>query len=444
MIPIQNKELHINSPVNNVLTIEFPLNSNISPITAENIVSESMEIYQAIYDGSGLRFGGCISSEFDIDLFNTMGTNGRIFDSTLEGEWIAVKLTMQALTPLFPSAALYPSNSLYPGHRIVSDEILLFAGKIDNVTTDRNNKHKKHIKAYDLMKTLLETDCTDIIYNGFIHAGTTYHFSALFEVLLENKEIPFVRGSFFDEVYVPNDSTKTIANRNILNNEWDYLQANPTIGSMLRYMSELAGVFCVVEPTDEPVQGDLEQSQQDCLGLVKFISLGSTAETYSRYDSFYDGDGAAVGGYSHLIFNNHYSYSSSSSYSTYKKSAYALDSNFDPDYDTRKDYNLYDNPLIWDNLAGSSNSELASFARSSGIHARFSKSIPAIELTAPGRPWVEVGDKIVIDVIETNPDGSYIYDENDQLVIDQIESYVLSKRTKGIIALSDTITVRGD
>jgi hypothetical protein len=400
-----------------------------------------MEIYQAICDSNGLRFGGCISSEFDIDIFNTFE---RSFDSSLEGEWIAVKMTMQALTPLYPSTTLYPSESLYPGHRRVSDEILLFAGKIDSVTTDRNNKHRKHIKAYDLMKDLLETDCTDIIYNGFIHAGLTYRFSALFEVLLENNSYPFERGSFFDESYDPNDSSKTLAGRNIYNTEWDYLSEKPTIGSVLRYMCEVNGLFCVIKPTDSAVQGDLEQPQSKYLGLIQFITYGADTETYNRYESFYDGDGAVVGRYSHLEFNNHYSYSSSDYNSSYKKSAYALDRNFDPDVDFRKDYSLYDNPLIWDILPGSSNSDLANYSRSTGIHDRFSKSIRAIELSAPGRPWVEVGDRILINVIRTNPDGSYVYDENDRLVIDQVESYVFSKRTKGIIALSDTISVKGE
>lgn len=442
MISIQNKELHINSPVNNILTIAFPLNDDIDTITSENIESESMEIYQAVYDGSGLKFGGCISSEFDVDVFNTAE---RSFDTSLEGEWIAVKMNMQALTPLYPSDTLYPSTSLYPGHTIVSDEILLFAGKIDSVTTDRNNKHKKHIKAYDLMKDLLEKDCTDIIYNGFIHSQVTYHFYALFEVLLANNSYPYERGTFFDEVYDPNDLTKTLANRNILNDKWDYLQESPTIGSVLRYMSEAAGVFCVVKPTDDAVQGDLENDQNKYLGLISFITYGTAAETYSRYESFYDGDGATVGGYNHLIFNNHYSYPSSSSQTDpwYKKSTYALYQNYDPDTDPRKDYSLYHNPLIWDNVAGSSNSELALFARSTGIHARFSKAVPAVELVAPGRPWVEVGDKIIVNVIRTNPDGSYVYNNN-QLVVDQVVSWVLSKRTKGIIALSDTITVRGE
>lgn len=51
------------------IIISFPNNPDMTDITGENIVSESLKYEEAICD-SNFKFGGCISSKFEISLLN--------------------------------------------------------------------------------------------------------------------------------------------------------------------------------------------------------------------------------------------------------------------------------------------------------------------------------------------------------------------------------------
>jgi hypothetical protein len=73
----------INDLIRNELIITFPDN-DAEPITEENIAFESMSLKRSICDSEALIFGGCIASEFSIDLINT---GSRSFSEGLGFPW---------------------------------------------------------------------------------------------------------------------------------------------------------------------------------------------------------------------------------------------------------------------------------------------------------------------------------------------------------------------
>lgn len=107
-----HKKQAIENLIENTLTIIFP-DGDFEDITEANIASESMSLKQSICDESKLRFGGCIASEFDIDLVNSAD---RTFTADLVGKWISVKLTQRFHSGenLLPSEKLFPSVHIFP------------------------------------------------------------------------------------------------------------------------------------------------------------------------------------------------------------------------------------------------------------------------------------------------------------------------------------------
>ena len=446
MIDFQDKELFLDNTMNKEVMISFPLD-DMDPITSSNILSESMEMTQAICDSPGMVFGGCISSEFSIDIFNTAS---RSFDGSLKGKWIAVRLTLTTARAVYPSSTLFPSSDLFPGKG--AESILIFAGKIDEVKSDWNNKNIKRIVAYDLMKDLLEEDCTNKINRCYSFAQNSYSLGTLLNVMIEDLNsdvsasdinarhtpVPCRFGKYFDMRY---SGAKTLSDRNVYNENWDFERDNPTTGSIIRYICEIAGLFCVIKPTDT--------AQYGYLGTVAFISLGrgeylsgnsfpdEQIEIYESYENLYEEDDGQVGNYTSVMFRG---YTGNENL----KHGYAIPE-ADEQYPTKR-YDFSNNPLIWDTTSSGTDSDLIAHAQSStsGIRDRFPRSVMAIELTAPGRPWVEVGDKIQIKVKRTEPDGQYALDGDGNIIIDTITTYVFQKRTSGILGLSDTITVRGE
>ena len=149
--------------IENILTISFP-DGEYPDITEKNIASESMSLTQSICDESKLKFGGCIASEFDIDLVNS---DDRIFTTDLVGKWISVKLTQRFPSgeKLLPSAKLFLGTSLLPGETVAAKEYYLFSGIIDSAKLDKNNRNKRHIVAYDALSMLYDIDATNKLFN---------------------------------------------------------------------------------------------------------------------------------------------------------------------------------------------------------------------------------------------------------------------------------------
>ena len=135
-------------------------------ITEENVVSESMRLTQSICDEDHLKFGGCIASEFSIDLLNT---DDRQFTQSLVGRWISVKLIRHTISnrPIYPSSTLYPSDNLYPGYEPDETTHYIFSGKIDSAKLNQNDMNVRTIIAYDALAILHATDTTNYVYERF-------------------------------------------------------------------------------------------------------------------------------------------------------------------------------------------------------------------------------------------------------------------------------------
>ena len=88
----------INNLIENTIEIYFADDPDpeATKITQSNIVSESMTLKQSVCDSETLTYGGCIASEFNIELLNTAD---RSFSSALTGKWISVKITQHYADP---------------------------------------------------------------------------------------------------------------------------------------------------------------------------------------------------------------------------------------------------------------------------------------------------------------------------------------------------------
>ena len=75
------KKQLLNDSLQREIIISFPDN-DIPDITGENIVSESLELTQAISDGKEFKLGGCIAGQLTVRVINV--------DTELNGKRIKV------------------------------------------------------------------------------------------------------------------------------------------------------------------------------------------------------------------------------------------------------------------------------------------------------------------------------------------------------------------
>ena len=135
------------------IVIRIP-DANIT-LTNEDIVSESLELKEAIESSENLSFQGCISSSLKIEVFT-------LVDDTLEGMWI--------------EADIKADNT---------ETIPLFRGYISEVTNQTHEEYTAVIRAYDALYKINNTDVTSW-YNSLTFPMTVQAF----------------RNSFFQQVGV--------------------------------------------------------------------------------------------------------------------------------------------------------------------------------------------------------------------------------------------------
>ena len=83
------------------LTITFPNNANLTPITNANIQEESMSLTGSLCSDSNLMLQGCISTQFNLTTFDydTDITGQDIIatlsvkDDSYKGEWVKEQIT---------------------------------------------------------------------------------------------------------------------------------------------------------------------------------------------------------------------------------------------------------------------------------------------------------------------------------------------------------------
>lgn len=159
------------------IVIRIP-DANIT-LTNEDIVSESLELKEAIESSENLSFQGCISSSLKIEVFT-------LVDDTLEGMWIEADIKADQ-----------------------TETIPLFRGYISEVTNQTHEEFTAVIRAYDALYKINKTDVTSW-YNSLTFPMTVRAF----------------RNSFFQRVgvtqvadYLTNDGVtiqKTIEDKVIM------------------------------------------------------------------------------------------------------------------------------------------------------------------------------------------------------------------------------------
>lgn len=142
MIALSDELKHslLNDSLKRDIIIRFP-NSQLQDITGSNIVSESLELTQAICDSKEFKLGGCIAAQFRIKVIN--------ISQELNNKRISVVMKQSYIKGLlFPSDSVFPSDSLICGFQKDEIEIPLFCGII-NSSKRQKNRAVKEIIAYD-------------------------------------------------------------------------------------------------------------------------------------------------------------------------------------------------------------------------------------------------------------------------------------------------------
>ena len=113
------KKQLLNDSLQRELVISFP-DDDIPDITSSSIVSESLELKQAICDSKEFKLGGCIAGQLTIRVINV--------DVELNGKRIKVMMKQSYSKGLLvPSKTLYPGADLRCGYQVGTVEVQLTA-----------------------------------------------------------------------------------------------------------------------------------------------------------------------------------------------------------------------------------------------------------------------------------------------------------------------------
>lgn len=430
MIDFSDKDYVINgSLVRNELVITFP-DGDEETITETNMSSESMQLKQSICDEDRLKFGGCIASEFRIDLINT---DDRIFTSDLVGKWISVKLTQYYVgdSDILPAETIYPSSTVYPGKEVKSKEFYIFSGYIDSAKVDTNDENMRNVVAYDVFAKLYEQDATSTLMSvlkSTDEGGYKWIKNVLAMCVNEscNKvlDIPCDWGTYFNEVI--NEVEELTAGQYKVNND-DWLADNNTIsfGEIMKSVCEMLGLFGVIKPNGGK-------------GYFYLLKLRTSVERYLFYENLYVEEFVCAGYTEIQILNGNENRDDKILLYQFPQGS---------DTVTTKTYDLTNNALAWQDWDGSGSGTSADAHLISLLKgdtgSRFNHPhYSPLNATLNGRPWVEVGDRISIVSYVTNVDGSYVYKDGEPTT-KAVYTYALSRTLTGIQALTDKIEVKG-
>lgn len=425
-VPNTYKYNIINNLISNKLEITFP-DRNCQTITEDNIVSESMTLKQSICDESTLKFGGCIASEFDINIINT---SNRIFDNSLVGKWISVKLTQTFNGEmLYPTADLYPSNNLFPGENEESQEFYIFSGIIDSAKVDKSDRNIRNLVAYDVMSKLYEWDGTNRLFDLWKNYPKGYKLDNLLRLCFYSNEhmtVNFIDSGHFDEVINQAENTK-VGDFLTINKAWLENASTISYGQIIKNICEMLGLFGVIRPNSGK-------------GTFRFFALGNNEyypEVYDFYEQFYAEEFESTG-YTNI----------DTSIGGETRNAKIMD--FEPphvpDNAVQKIYDMTNNIIAWqedDGMGGAYEHKLNDLFRGNSGKRMYNCTYTPITATLDGRLWVEVGDKITLKTNKTDVYGNYVYDSSGNIITETVDTYVLSRTITGIQALTDTIETKG-
>lgn len=119
------------------LRIEFT--DGKTTINDDKIMLDTLELTSSICDEGELTFGGCISSQLTVSVFNV--------SDDLTNREIKVYITQDYINDLYPSDSLYASDNLYLGEQKQVD-VCIFTGTVISCKRQQN-RDIKDITAYD-------------------------------------------------------------------------------------------------------------------------------------------------------------------------------------------------------------------------------------------------------------------------------------------------------
>lgn len=427
----EEKQQIINNQIENTLTVYFV--DGTEAITEHNIASESMTLTQSICDESKLKFGGCIASEFSIDVINTADRTFALKD--LVGKEIYAVLTAKYVSSflVYPSSALYPLSSLVPGRKIESVDFVIFRGTIKSAKLDQNNQNKRHVVAYDVFADLYDLDFTNYLYSKWVKMGAITLVS-----LLSSELVPFINryynininGHGFRKI---NENANTYT---VCNDKWTKSDDKITAGQALSYIYEAIGCFGYLEYSSE------KYPTVEAVDLQKTEDTAKTEiEIYDTYISLYSEEYESEG-YQYARFSNNVD----------DKDSKTVDVDYTGEITSGKVYDFSDNIFLYQTTAigstvGGPDTVAHIMINTDGtkITAYKLKDCNYIPFTATvvGRPWNIAGHKIKIKQFKTDINGEYLLDENGDKVVTYFESYILSRTLSGIKSLTDKITTKG-
>ena len=423
-MPPKQREKIINELMYNTLEITFP-DHDEATITEDNIASESMTLKQAVCDENTLKFGGCIASEFNIDLVNTMD---RTFTSALVGKWISVKLTQTFPSGnyLLPSATLYPSADLFPGETIMSKEFWIFSGIIDSAEINKSDKNMRNVVAYDVMSKLFEWDATNYLYGLWKSYPNGYKIGDLFVICLNHNGhmvVTLSDSNYLNSVINEAENT-TVRDFKTMNKSWLENSDEISYGEILKNTCEMIGLFGVIQPNSDK-------------GVFTLKALTATGEIYDFYEDFHAEEFVSTG-YTEIDVSIG---GEDRNAKIMKFEPYHI-----PDGAISKIYDMTDNVIAWqeyDKTNGATVHRLNDLLNGAPGRRIYDCEYTPCTATLDGRLWREVGDRIKIRVNKTDVNGDYLYDEGDEIIYELVDTIILSRTITGIQALTDKIEAKG-
>lgn len=419
----ETKQNIINNSVDNTLIIYF---SDMTPaITENNIASESMTLTQSICDEAKLKFGGCIASEFSVDIINTVNRTFSVDD--LVGKEIYAVLTMKYIdvSPIYPESQLYPSsNKILPGGRVKTIDFTIFRGRISSAKLDENNSNKRHLVAYDAFNDLYNLDYTNALCDLWSNPQTINNIlSSLNLYILRFYSVPINTSKYLKFI---NDRMNKYT---VQNNEWLKNNSKISCGQALNYICEILGCFGIVDYTSNQRQAQ-----------INILDLQNTAcETYDFYQNmnFEEFESKA---YQYIsVSNKNTDRNSKIINNDYTSDSITINSN--KSYDMTDNIFLYQGSDVSMPVAGT---DAVHVILTGGTADKLALcNYTPFSATVDGRPWMNAGDKVKINTYKTNVYGSYVLDSNGNRVITTVESYILSRTLTGIKSLTDKITAKG-
>ena len=401
------KRACLNGSVENYLKIS--ISGSDKDIENDEIVSESMKLNQSICDDSDIKFGGCIASQFEIEITR---------DVDLTGREITVFLYQKGIVPTYPTdpaetgntdIVTYPTEPMasdsvktYPGFTVIEggygdNPFYLFHGTIYSCKLAKNRIIRK-IVAYDDFYLKGNIDCTNWYRSLYSSANTITLGTLRGELLKKFKIRQATNNSYSEPVALPADDLPV-----------HMIEGDVTVGELFRQICEFNGCFGFMN-------GE---------GLLEYITVSGN----------YDSDNSEV--YRYYIDIETEDFSKSSFDGFYitgfeeGKGIYELNSGSEDNL-----YFLEDNQIITAGYKASEFGLIFNNVDKSSLGENFSIHYDPINLKSEYRSWVEIGDKIRVVV--------KWYNLNGEECSKRFDSIVFSRSLSGIQAITDEITANGE